>query len=392
MPAEFHPMSALPTAAAHSIDARLRLRDVQAADISAAASARHILGLDALRALAVLLVVVDHAIEGLVSDWISPSSLGVQLFFVLSGFLITQLLLKELETTQRIDFVGFYRRRMARLMPAFLSYIGVAMLLQALAGRPMPWEPVLAALLYVVNYYQAFTGAQSNIVSHCWSLAVEEQFYLLWPLLMLGLMRWRLSLSRALVALILAVWCWRWVLISEVFWPINVDYLYRALDTSADALAGGALLASLLRSPPWRERLAALVRQQGLGPLLGLLLIGGSMLEEVNPQLKYGLAFMLEVPLLALLVLVTVLIARQPRRSARWLEQPLLVHLGRISYGMYLWHGLVIYAVQQQTGRLGLGFWPGVLLAVLVLVLLSTLSWHWLEVPLRQRMARSVIP
>jgi peptidoglycan/LPS O-acetylase OafA/YrhL len=214
-------------------------------------------GLDAIRAVAVLLVIINHL--GL--DWIGPvlvfdGSVGVEMFFVLSGFLITWLLLGEHARHGRIALGAFYQRRAARLLPAFLAYLLVGMGLLALRGQPIPWGAAVSTLFYTTNYYQAFTGAATHYLSHCWSLAVEEQFYLLWPFLLLVLLRRGHSPRQALAASIPLLWLFKAVLIYAV--GVSEAYLYRALETRMDHACGGLpagraagqrALAAALRAP-----------------------------------------------------------------------------------------------------------------------------------------------
>ncbi|MGC2321688.1 MAG: acyltransferase [Terriglobales bacterium] len=133
--------------------------------------------LDGMRALAVFLVILYH----FSFDW-APASLGVLGFFVLSGFLITWLLLKENDKTGTISLSGFYKRRSLRIFPAFYAYCGGWLLLLLLTGHKVVWAEVISAFCYISNYYQAFFHPADSFVTHTWSLAIEEQFYLLWPL------------------------------------------------------------------------------------------------------------------------------------------------------------------------------------------------------------------
>lgn len=239
-------------------------RDLTAAQLGAAIQSRHIQGLDAFRAFAVLFVLLGHGIEGATSwsPWVAPlASLGVKLFFVLSGLLITRLLLDEIDRHGRIDLLRFYRRRVARLMPAFYLYLTLAIAILLVRGKPVPWDAVGSTVFYVTNYFQAFNGAPTHLVSHCWSLAVEEQFYVIWPLLLTWVMRRRWRPERVLAISIVAIWAWRLALAG---WTDTSDaYLYRALDTRGDELSMGCLLATLTRQPAWRERLAHLLRSPG---------------------------------------------------------------------------------------------------------------------------------
>lgn len=350
-------------------------------EIWLACHARVLGGLDFVRAVAVLCVVFGHMTEGHVWLLGGLSGTGVGLFFVLSGFLITKLLLDEHERYQRIDFKGFYRRRLARLMPAFLLYLVVSVGWLKASGKPVPWEPVIASLLYLTNYYQAFTGAPTHIVSHCWSLAVEEQFYAIWPLLLVVLLRRRIDLVRVLAGIILAVWCWRWLMVAQGASP---DYLYRALETRADGLATGCLLAVMVRQAQWRARLAELMEIPLLAPMLLLGLLLCVNMEGQGTGLKYGLALMLEQPLMAVLLLQAVVYSQRRHWVAPLLNQSLMQQIGRASYGMYLFHGMVCYTVQRivmaETGS----FWGGVALAVAMLVMLTSYMLALFETPMRR--------
>jgi len=353
--------------------------------IASAARATRIGGLDFLRALAVTMVIVGHALEGQVQGAEDLGGLGVKIFFVLSGFLITRLLLDEYASHGRIDFFGFYRRRVARLMPVFYLYLAFAVALTLHAGREVPWGAVASSVFYVTNYYQAFTGAATNIVSHCWSLAVEEQFYLLWPMLVVVLLRRRTSLAKTLAAIVAGVWCWRWFLLGSGW--LSVDYLYRALDTRADDLAIGCLAAVLVRSTRWRERLAAVIRLPGIAWMLlaalGVLVTFGT----ATPAMKYGVSFVIESPIIALVMLMTVLVSRQRGWMATLVNHSLLVHIGQISYCMYLFHGLIGFTIRrlvlEQTSILPVAL----LVEYGAIVAFASVSFWFFESPLRRWIA-----
>ena len=132
--------------------------------------------LHGIRALSAMAIVVYH----LGYEW-ANGDYGVIWFFVLSGFLITHLLLKEQAKTGSISIKGFYIRRSLRILPAFYGYCALYILASIAIGRALQWPPIIASALYVNNYYAALHG-RTNTMGHLWSLAVEEQFYLLWPL------------------------------------------------------------------------------------------------------------------------------------------------------------------------------------------------------------------
>jgi peptidoglycan/LPS O-acetylase OafA/YrhL len=360
---------------------------VSATSIREATEAERIPGLDGVRALAITLVLVGHASEPYLRSLATLSGLGVTIFFVLSGFLITRLLLQDADSSAGIRLFPFYTRRVARLLPALALYLVLATSIQIVQGRDVPWAAVASAAFYVINYYQAFTGAQTNIVSHCWSLAVEEQFYMLWPLAMIFLLGRNRQLAAWLVGAIVAVWLWRWYLSAQAAAPIH--YLYRALDTRGDALAMGCLLAVLVRSAYWRQRLATILGSSALVPLgiiCAILLL--NQLEISGPAMKYGVAFVLEPPLIALALLHAVLLTYSRQGPvASLLNQRFVVHVGRISYGMYLFHGLIGFTVarlvESHVGSVALGF----LAAYAAIVIFSTLSFRYFETPLRRLIA-----
>lgn len=356
----------------------------------AALTAPRIAGLDFLRALAVTLVLLGHSVEGEahLGKWLGElSGLGVKLFFVLSGFLITRLLLDEIDAHGRIHFKAFYRRRIARLMPAFYLYLGVALAVLCLRHKPIPWAAVTSSVLYITNYYQAFTGAQSNIVSHCWSLAVEEQFYMLWPLLVAFLFIRRVNMAGALAVIILAVWCWR--LFLTLLTETSVDYLYRALDTRADELAVGCLMAVLVRHATWRARLAVIMRLPLAGAVLVLLIYIFTLAHGQGKVFKYGVGFMVEPIMIALLILTTVVAASKAKGwLAALLNHRLLVHMGQVSYGVYLFHGMIMYSVQHAVQNRTGSFWLGFATAFVAVFAFAAATFRWYETPMQRLINR----
>lgn len=374
-------MSSIPTASQPAATSP-SLRTVDADAIDAAVNSPRIGGLDFLRAMAVSFVMWGHGTEGRVTDIPGLAGLGVKVFFVLSGFLITRLLLDEFAARGRIDFWGFYRRRFARLMPAFYLFLAVGLGVLWLKHRPIPWAPIVSSMLYVTNYYQAFTGAQTNLVAHCWSLAVEEQFYLLWPMLAAFLLRRQANLARALVLVILGVWCWRWFLVGAT--DASIHYLYRALETRADELATGCLMAVLVRSQLCRERIAAIVRVPGVALALVAAVYLCTAYDTQSTGFKYGFAFMVEPPMIALLILITVLVSGQKGWLAAVINNRFVVHVGQISYCMYLFHGLIGYTAQRVVEERTGSFWLGLIAAFAGVIVFSSLSFRWFETPMRR--------
>src|ERR1700754_4613826 len=199
---------------------------------------KHLPTLDGLRAVAVLLVILDHA--GLPA----PGGLGVLMFFVLSGFLITWLLLREDACTGTVSISDFYFRRVLRIFPAFYFYAVVILALAVWMAKEIVWPQVIASLFYVNNYYQAIQGDPASGFSQTWSLGVEEQFYLTWPALFVLLRRGGPKFRRVVAALIVGAWVYRAIL--QFVFHVHQGWFYEAFDTRFDHLLGGCLLALLL--------------------------------------------------------------------------------------------------------------------------------------------------
>ena len=327
---------------------------------------RRIRPLDGIRALAVLAVLATHA--GI--PFLPGGFVGVDVFFVLSGFLITSLLYDELAVKGRIDLGSFWTRRARRLLPAAL-----VMIVAVVAARPLFVPDSVAALrgdaiataLWSGNWRWALQGtnyfAQGGTPSplqHTWSLAVEEQFYLVWPLALVGC---RVARRRRLLALSLAgiaVSALVTYVLTRVASPGRV---YFGTDTRAQELLVGAALAALL-APTWRWRadtplgtrspqragrppLPLLLSLCGLAALTGI----ATLADGAPSEFRHGL-LLLTALAAAALVAGVVLDAGQP--VARLLSTRLLVGIGRISYGLYLWHWPVYLALDgERTGLHG---------------------------------------
>jgi peptidoglycan/LPS O-acetylase OafA/YrhL len=334
-------------------------------------SQSHIPALDGLRAVAVFLVILAHFGFGLV-----PGAHGVMIFFVLSGFLITWLLLKENERFGTVSLAGFYRRRTLRIFPAFYVYWFIVVALLVGTGRSVLWSHAWSALTYTSNYYSAINGDPNNGFSHTWSLAIEEQFYLLWPFVFLMLRGNLKRMTVFLIGLIGAVWAYRCLLCFG--FHVDQAYIYAAFDTRLDELMVGCLLAVLLKkealSPLWRA-----VSSSAFSPLvtLGVLAISIYGGELYIARYRDVVGFALEPLLVA--VLVVQLISLSSTRLWGWTEWGVVRFLGRISYSLYLYQQLTLHAVRKA-----LGAYPVILqltIAILVTMALAILSHYLIERP-----------
>lgn len=358
--------------------------DANSAVLLKALRGSRIPGLDFLRAISVLLVLIDHS--GM--TWVGPialfnGSIGVEIFFVLSGFLITWMLLNELDQRQDIDLLDFYRRRAARLLPAFYAYVLLGVTYLSLRDLPVPWAAVLAACTYVLNYYQGLTGAATHFLSPCWSLAVEEQFYLLWPFALLAIFRHRIRMVPFMCTVIVGVWLCRPVLM----WVFDVpdSYLYRALETRADHLAVGCVLAMLLRQQFWLKVSARLAQMKWLLPVIVALLLVSSTLQQLQAY-KYSLGYAVEPLLIGTMIPLVILRSAENTWFARIANFKALVIIGQISYGMYLVHPLLMYPIRMSVERAtGLRL-LGVGVSIVAVIVFAFVSFTWFETPVRARL------
>jgi peptidoglycan/LPS O-acetylase OafA/YrhL len=204
---------------------------------------RHLPVLDGLRAIACTLVMVFHA--GVISV---PGDLGVTLFFVISGFLITWLLLNERDRTGTLDLRAFYLRRTLRIFPAYYALIVATIAARHFLGRPWTTAQVATALTYTVDFYIPVVNTLIHPTNHAWSLAIEEQFYLLWPICLLWLLnrgpRAVIVGVGAAIATVLALRLYAVLVLDASYYVIVYGFF-----TRFDSIAAGCLLAAVLRLP-----------------------------------------------------------------------------------------------------------------------------------------------
>lgn len=342
--------------------------------------------LDGLRAFAVLCTVIHHWIPALTfwKSWFPFGVAGVRLFFVLSGFLITGILLDQRRAidagTQDASFSlrNFFLRRVVRLVPAFYLVLLVGSLLDLGALREtLHWH-----LPYLSNLGMILDGRWLPGITHLWSLAVEEQFYIVWAFLMLFLPR------RLLVPCVLCA-----IVIAPVFRGIGVAAGWADMTigfnpiSCLDTLGMGSLLAILFRGE-WGER-GERIREPLLRSCLwlGLPLLVASIVGEH----RYGESFRrnINIPLQesALALVFTWLVARAAVGFSgpvgRLLSNPLVVSAGMMSYGIYLFHPIVAQGVLRWLA-VDWAFYPKIAMCAFVTLSLAWLSWQFIEAPARR--------
>ena len=366
-----------------------------------------------MRALAVVAVMLYHTNNG----WMPGGFIGVEVFFVISGYLITLLLIGEHEKKGRVDLKQFWMRRARRLLPALFLMMALLMIYTAIFERDTLGKlrgDVFAGTAYVSNWYQIWTGAGYTALldfaplRHLWSLGVEEQFYLLWPLIMVGLIylgRRRLpEVSRWLVLAAVAIAVVTALLFHpgqlgtpevhpEAYWSVGgheiakMDTLYLSTFTRATGLLLGGALAML-----WRPVAVMRGPLRTKGPLLdvvaviGLVALGAlawflhvQVDGHADPWLFRG--GFLAVDFATVLVIVAV--THRGAKMGLFLGNPVLNWIGTRSYGLYLYHWPIFQIIRGNAGaRLTV---PEFVVAMMLTCIVTELSYRYVEMPIRRR-------
>lgn len=354
--------------------------------ISASARYGYIPGLDGLRAIAVLIVLVAHF--GL-SEYV-PGGFGVTVFFFISGFLITRLLIAEGEKKGHIGLKDFYIRRAIRLFPALLGMTFVTTLIHMglSLGAPSGTE-FAAANLYFTNYFQiaALSAGEAPYMSWTplWSLAVEEHFYLMFPaLIFLAGLHWR-RITGILLALIVIVPIWR--LAVSLLWPESAEvYTYMATDARIDSIAYGCLftlgLHHLGNPAKLRTLIGWLPAGLALMALLATFVLRDAMFRQVLRFSVQGIAIGI--------LMLNLYFGRAFKWAFPILELAPLRWIGKVSYGLYLWH----FPVLDLVRRLELSAPLTILLALAASFAVTALSFYFWEqkfVALRKRFGAHIV-
>ncbi|WP_368499872.1 acyltransferase family protein [Herbiconiux sp. A18JL235] len=305
--------------------------------------------LDGLRALAVLIVFIGH---GRTDQGFWPGHLGVTIFFFLSGYLITTLLRREIETTSSIRLGRFYLRRSFRILPAayFTVFLAIALAGAGILPAQIDGWGVVAELLNVTNYYIIEVGDAGlpPETSQMWTLAVEEQYYLVVPLALLLAYKAganRHLIGRICIAIALVVPVWRIVLglNGAVF-----DRLYSATDTRIDSILWGAALALLL-NPVMGDRLRRPNRvTRWVAAHLPLVAGGAAVVvaaTSIVPSMAFELSIADTIQGISLIAIFWFLITRPQSAVGRLFNSRVAVRLGVLSFSIYLLHKIVLALV-----------------------------------------------
>ncbi len=325
----------------------------QSVSIDQVQTGGRIAGLDGLRAVAVMLVFCAHYSAYLlprhadILEKIFPGMLGVALFFALSGFLISNLLTREFGASANIRLKNFYARRLLRLSPALYVYVAVTATAYLAVDHRLRWGDIFAAFFYISNYY--------NIAFHTplyympvWSLAIEEHFYLLFPLfLLVVLTRASRAFTPILLGLLVIQYIWRFHVASTPH--MDWHWIYWRTDTRLDSLLFGVLLTALAGAPSWRPLHRLVTSSPAM--VVALLLMAVSVLDR-NDLFRMSLRYTLQGAALAVSIgYIVYNSGRIATTCRRLLDTAPLVYISRISYSLYLWHLTIIKFAEHALGH-----------------------------------------
>lgn len=348
---------------------------------------RYMPGLDGVRAVAVIAIIIYH----LNPQWLSGGFLGVDTFFVISGYLITSLLLTEYHNTGKIELMSFWLRRVKRLIPAVL-FLVMGVIVLSLIFMPTEIQKVradsIAAIFYVSNWWYImqnvdyFEQFAVQPLKHLWSLAIEEQFYLVFPIVLLSLLSFirRLKSIRIIFLILLVI---SMIVMMVLYVPNeNVARVYFGTDTRIQTLLMGVLLA--LVWPPFQlkakvnRQMRTMIDTAGVVGL-AILFICFKFVSETNSILYYGGFFLIST--VTLLVIASSV--HPSGYFAKFLGNKVFTFIGSRSYSLYLWHYPIIVLIHHQFVQ---GQIPPLVYVVeiLLMVLMAEFSYKFIEQPFRK--------
>ena len=344
----------------------------------------HLPGLDGLRALAVIGVLAFH------DNRLNGGFLGVDLFFALSGFLITTLLIDELQRTNTVDLIGFWGRRLRRLLPAVMVLLVVVVVFFRLFADTGQWiiarNDVVWSQFYMANWHQIYSGsgywdafAAPSAFEHLWSLAIEEQFYLVWPVLVI--VAWRIGRARGLAALTSIGIVASFIAMLAIYSGGDPTRVYMGTDTRSFSLLCGAFVAL----PAIRQFITTGIqkfRTIASGLTVVLVFVLGLMWFTVDGQSEWLFRGGLFAHSIASALLAILVASSSSKFSLVFSWRP-LAYIGRLSYALYLWHWPVfIFCTSERIDVNGLALTA---IRLAITFALSIASYYLIEQPIRHK-------
>jgi peptidoglycan/LPS O-acetylase OafA/YrhL len=319
--------------------------------------------LDGWRAVAIIMVIVCHLMPSTNSDWMWCGATGVDIFFGLSGFLITRLLLQEHDRTGQISLRGFYHRRVFRILPPMFAFLIVI----ALSGLFRSKLEVASTLLFFRNY---LPDDGTTFTRQLWSLSVEEHFYLIWPglLILLGIPRTKNLVGYFAFGIAL------WRLVAPTMLWANVTGISPSLRTDfrLDSLLWGCVVAFILQDKASKSKLTSTLR-----PLAWILIVSAIIAPHFVYRIPILEPFMLigtfVIPMLTPFVLAGTVLHPQWILS-RFLEFSVMKWIGKLSYSIYLWNALFLMDGKFHTQSMCIN--------IIIVAAVASLSYYFLELPM----------
>lgn len=346
---------------------------------------KYIAGLDGLRAVAVLMVIGYH----LKLPIFKGGVLGVTIFFVISGFLITRLLLQELQKTNKIDLKNFWIKRIKRIWPALILMVSVTVIVCALFNRLLlskASQDYISVLLGYNNWYQIFNnisyfdnGVAPSPLLHCWSLAIETQFYLIFPLIIIIIAKLKSTKKERyqVLSIITTVLIIVSSLLMMILFNPNGDpsRVYYGLDTRCFSLLVGALLAIIVESD---IKIGLTKPANDIIGIISLICVCIIVTKVAGyDAFLYKGGYLLTSILTAFVILS---ILRKQSMLSKFLSIPVIDWLGKLSYSIYLWHYPIIILISGgKTSS-----WYIMLIEVILTLVLASASYYLVETPIRR--------
>jgi peptidoglycan/LPS O-acetylase OafA/YrhL len=325
-------------------------------------SIKYVPAIDGLRALAIGTVIASH----FGADRFIPGGFGVTLFFFISGYLITSLMIREHGESGTLSISSFYIRRFLRLAPALMTMILVVSVVFCEIFGLVDGPQALAGIFYYMNYYLLLGGKADMPLGPLWSLAVEEHYYLLFPVIFLGLWKYKERFVFCLMAAVIAVLLWRIALV--LVWHVGQERTNTGTDTRMDSILYGAILAGMLNT-----RSITVIKHfdNWLGIVSASLILLITFLyrnEVFRETARYSLQGIALLPLF-----YATLFSTRLGLVRSLLETGPLVWIGKLSYSLYLWHLPVLFFSEN------LGVGGHAFVGVATTLLLATVSYYCVE-------------
>ncbi len=346
--------------------------------------------LDGLRGISILWVMIFHA--GF--PFMRGGFIGVDIFFVLSGFLITLLLILEFDGRGRISLRNFYIRRVLRLGPALVCLLIVYCIVSTLVldseKLKSNYVDALIALFYLSNWARAFAIHPPDFLGHTWSLSIEEQFYLIWPVFLIFLLNKSIKRSHiAMITILIAMFSWFFRLYL-LYNDTSPERLYNGLDVRADGLMLGCFIGILVGSGYFKDNFRMTLKKilTIIAPVSMICLFIFSIVCYWKNPVMFAFGYIM-VEILAVVLILDAMFG-QKTMMRKFLSMRWLVWTGSISYGLYLWH----YPVFRLMRALGFNLNVIMTAGIGITFIIATISYYGMERPIlkiKKRYARACL-